>query len=234
MHGIAMREAVMGRSLKSLERHVIGYHLFYLLAYVLVMPVWLKLTSLLLYKNMTVAPLLLLFNVGMFLIFVAIIKHYRSNLRTLARISLVVGLLIEVIALVQLLVPTLSHPAVALPMLISLVMSIWWTVVYFLDLSSINREQSKLLGKQVLRYFILCAVLLYGSSAVLGVYYRRQIDAILAAGSVNVAGGLDSTQIESMMDARIWQAALLDFVQLIVIVVVFLYFYKRARTIVEK
>ncbi len=220
--------------LKSLKRHVVEHYLFYILAYVLVSPMWLKLIVVFLYKNMNVVPLLFLFNAGALLIFIAAgFKHYRSKLKVFAGILFVAGLLIECIVMAQLFVPAFSQAAIALPLLISSAMSGWWVIIYFLDLSGMDREKSKLLGKQVLKYFILCAVLLYGSSALLSGYYRRQIEAILAADSVNVAGGLDSTQIEIMMDEKMWQVVLLGFLQFIVIIILFFYFYNRVKTIVE-
>ena len=218
----------------SLRRHVFEYYLFYVLAYGLVLPIWLKLAVMFSSKNIDESFSLLFFIMGGLLIPVAGgLKHYRPKLKIIDRALLAAGLLIEVVFLVKLFKPALSHVAVALPLSISLAVSTWWTVVYFLDLSNLDKGRNYLIGKEVLKYFILCALLLYVPSMMLGKYYRHQVDAILAAGSVNVAGGLDSKQIEKMIDEKMWQARGLLSILIIFILILLFYFYRRVKNRIE-
>jgi hypothetical protein len=86
-----------------------------------------------------------------------------------------------------------------------------------------------LIGKKVTKYFILCAVLLYVPSLLLSRYYKHQAAAILAAGSVKESGKLDYLQAEKMLDNKMWQVAGLEFLLVMLILALFLYFYKRER-----
>jgi len=219
----------------SLRRHVLEYYLFYVLAYGLVLPIWLQLAVMFLSKNDDESFPSLFLIMGSILILVAGgLKHYQPKLQIIDRMLLAVGLLIEVVFLVKLFKPALSHVVVALPLSISLAVSTWWTVVYFLDLSNLDKGKNNLIGKEVIKYFILCAVLLYVPSMLLGEYYKHQVDAILAVGSVNVAGGLDYTQIEKMIDEKMWQARGLVSILIISILILLFYFYRRVKNSIEE
>src|SRR5438309_2092334 len=96
-----------------------------------VLPIWLKLAVMFSSKNIDESFSLLFFIMGGLLIPVAGgLKHYRPKLKIIDRALLAAGLLIEVVFLVKLFKPALSHVAVALPLSISLAVSTWWTVVY--------------------------------------------------------------------------------------------------------
>ena len=216
--------------IQSLKRHLLEYYLFYILAYALALPIWLELVRMFLTKNIDVAFSLIVFILGSMVILAAgILKHNFPKLSLLSKILLFVGLGVEVIFLSQLLKPLLSETAVAVPGLVSMAVSVWWIVIYCLDLSGINRERNRLLGKKMLRYLIVTAALLYIPFIMLSRYYRRQIDAVVAAGSVNVPGGMDYRQIEMMMDEKLWQAKALVSLLIILALIVFFCFYRRVK-----
>lgn len=215
---------------ESIKRHLSEYYLFYVLAYGLVLPAWFNLLSLLLYKHMSLGLSFLLITIGVTLAFAAGgLRHYQPKLKVVHGALLGVGILLQVVSLAKLFGPALSDIGVALPVAISVAVSLWWIVIYFVDLSDLNREKNKLIGGRVLKYFVLCAVLLYAPSLLLNRYYSKQIKAIFPAGSVHLSGGLDYVQIEKIMDETVWKAKGLISLLTVFILILLFYFYRRAK-----
>jgi hypothetical protein len=217
---------------RFLKLHIVEYYLFYILAYVLVTPIWLNVMASFLYKNINLIPLMLSVYMGTTLILGAGgIKHYYPNLKFLSKVLFTIGLLVQAIFLIKLVEPALHSITVTLALSMSLMLAILWIVIYVIDLSSLDKEKNRLIGKNVFRYFIFCVVLLYAPVVLLSKYYSNQINKILSKGSLNVAGSSDSTQIEKMIDEKIWQAQEFTLLLMILVLLLFSYFYRRVTNV---
>jgi hypothetical protein len=218
----------------SFKRHVIEYQWFYILACAFIGPAWVKfmffpaMAAGYFSENMEILPFFVYFTVGYVLVFFAGSLQFQWKLS--AKIVLGIGLVMEAVTLSKLIAPARGHAVVALPLLISLAMSMWWVVVYFLNLSSgaMDREKNKRIVRRVMKYFVLCAVLLYGTLWMLMEgYFRRSIEAIYSAGNI------DSVQKSRSMIEQLWHMELSVIFLLVIITALFFNLYRRTKAGIE-
>jgi hypothetical protein len=67
----------------------------------------------------------------------------------------------------------------------------------------------------------------------LGRYYKHQVDKIFAIAPVNVAGGLNSTEIEKMIDVTLRQANMIHLLLTLFVVLLFFFLYRKVKVSVE-
>lgn len=224
----------MSKILERAKQHIAEYYVFYALTCALVAPTWFRLTAMLLYKHADQALLLQMFTIGIALILIAAaIRHNLRQWRMAARILLGAGMLISIIYSARLLEPARSHAPVALLLIISVAVTVGAVAVYVIDLPRMSRERNALIGKIVLKYFVLCAVLLYLASGLLSRYYRHQLDAILNGGSMQGASGAQYGQLAITLDATMRQAIALQSLLCLLAVMLFLCFFVKAKNMAE-
>jgi hypothetical protein len=212
------------------------YFPFYLLSLSLFLPIWLQLLGLTFYRNRFIVVSLGFYYIGiMFISLAATLKHFKPKFKISNKLLLFVGLCIQTLCLFVLYASASSTLVldVLIFVFVSLLISAWWLMMYFVDLADLDIEKARLIGKKITRYFILCAVLLYVPSMLLGRYFKHQAATILATGSSKVMGALDYLQAEKMLDNIMWQATGLELFLTIFILCLFFYFYKRERNAIE-
>ena len=221
----------MSNIFESLKRHVVEYFLFYILLYGLTLPAWLQLVFLSSYKNIrNILSLPIIFVSVVFVFLFAILKHEQTRIKLFSGPLLLCCLILQLFYIIKFYSIILSSYILAALVVISIVMSVWSVLVYFYGL---DKERNKFIGKEIMNYFLLSAVLFYVPTVLLGRYYKRQINKILAAGSVNVDGGLNYDQIVMMIDAKIGQASLLQLFLTAFVAILFFFFYRKVKNSYE-
>jgi hypothetical protein len=219
------------KSSESLKRHMMDYFLFCILSYGLVSAVWIKIAGV---YSMTAWALVSLLS-GLLLstmavLLAAVIQNIHPKMKILGGVLLPFALASQIYFLIKLAPTVLTDYATGVLVLFSLAASLWSIPVYF---TGLDKEKNKLIGRKIVKYFILSAFLFYVPTLFLGRYYKQQIDKIFAAGSVNVAGGLNSAQIEKMIDATLRQANMIHLLLTLFVVILFFFLYRKVKVSVE-
>jgi hypothetical protein len=159
-----------------------------------------------------------------------VIQNIQPKIKIISGVLLLLALASQIYFITQLASTILTEYASAVLVLFSLAASLWSILIYF---TGLDNEKNKLIGKKIPIYFILSAVLFYVPTLLLGKYYKHQVDKIFAAGSVNLAGGLNSTQIERMIDATLRQANMVHLLLTLFVIILFFFLYRKVKVSVE-
>jgi hypothetical protein len=219
------------RTSESLKRQMKDYFLFCILSYGLVSVVWIKIAgvySLTAWALVSLLSGLLLSTMAVLL--AAVIQNVHPKMKILGGILLPFALASQIYFLIKLAPTVLTEYATGVLVLFSLVASLWSIPIYF---TGLDKEKNKLVGKKITIYFILSALSFYVPTLFVGRYYRHQVDKIFAAGSVNVAGGLNSTEIEKMIDVTLRQANMIHLLLTLFVVLLFFFLYRKVKVSVE-
>lgn len=206
----------MKSTVESLRRHVLEYHSFYIFAHLLLTPCLPQALFLLAPGDVDVGfPLVGVFLGGLLILLAQTIKHKLPKLKGLARASLAIGLLVDAVLLVRLSKPASSSPAVALALLTLSAISIWWTAIFFLDLSDRDKEKHKLVLLKFIGPVALCAFVMWGS---IMAFLKYETHRVLAASGATF----------EMLPRELMRLALGYLVVISFSLILLLFFYRRA------
>lgn len=219
-------------SFELLKRQMKDYFLFCVLSYTLVSVVWIKIAGVYTITAWTSIGLLsnlVLSTIGVFL--GVVIQNVHARMKIPGRILLSIAAVFQLYFLIKLASIALTEYAAGVLALFSLGASLWSILISF---TGLDIEKNKVVGKKIPIYFILSAVLFYVPTLLLGKHYKQEIDKIFASGSLNVAGGLNSVQIEKMIDATLRQANMLHALLTLFVVVLFFFLYRKVKDSAER
>lgn len=215
---------------ESLKRHISEYYLLYLFEYALVFPLWLNLLPSFVFKHIYTAPFLLYFNLTSLLIVLAgCLKNRRPASRIPDRAILLVAVVLHLAILITLLLAAVSFRDFALPLIFSSAISIWWIVIYFTDSPAASLKNNKDIGRKIIKYYVLCALLLYVPFMLLGKYFKGKINLIAGQDSAEFFKDLNYKQLEKMLDQTMLQYIGTAFLLAAIVTILFLYFFKRVK-----
>ncbi len=216
---------------ESFKRQIRDYFLFCILSYGLVSVVWLKIAgaySITAWALISLLSKLLLSTMGVLL--AAMIRNIHPKMKIIGGVLLPLALAAQIYFLIELAPTVLTEYATRILVLFSLAASLWSILIYF---TGLDNEKNKLIGKKIPIYFILLAILFYVPTLILGRYYKHQVDKIIATGSLNAAGGLNSTQIGKMIDATLRQANMVHLLLTLFMVILLFFLYRKVKVSVE-
>jgi len=216
---------------ESLKRQMRDYFLFCILSDALVSVMWIKIAgvySITAWALISLLSGLLLSTMAVLL--AAVIQNFHPKMKLLGGVLLPIALAAQIYFVTKLAPTVLTEYATAVLVLFSLAASLWSILIYF---TGLDNEKNKLIGKKIPVYFILSVVLFYVPTLFLGRYYKHQVDKIFAIPPVNVAGGLNSTEIEKMIDVTLRQANMIHLLLTLFVVLLFFFLYRKVKVSVE-
>ncbi len=211
----------------SFRVHMKRSLLCYALVYPLILPLWIRVTSLLLFGHWIELYWLQLSVTGGVLLWVAACsRHYSSWCRS-SQVLLAAGAILEIASVAKLLPAAVSHLGIASILLSSIIAAVWWSGVYFCDLSDLRRERNVRFGKKVVGCFIVCALALHGLAWPLSRYYGYELNGILSAGYEK--GNAYSPEVEKAYHAMLTQAVFAYMLLILAVACLFVVLFSRIR-----
>jgi hypothetical protein len=221
------RQIGMDRIFESLKRAAVEYYLFCVLTYVLIASVWYKYATWFSYKDVSNTLLLpILFLVVLLIVFGAVLKERKPKLTVIAWLLQMLGVFLQTLLIIKLYGAILTNYIFGAIVLMSIIVSVWSILA---NLNGLNAENNKLLGKKIMKHFLLTAITFVIAVFLMGEYFGRKVADIVSSGSLYVQGGLNSEMMERMIDAKIWQANLLLSLLTVITTGLFFVFYRRVK-----
>lgn len=215
---------------KFLKQYASQYYFYYTMAFVVLLPIWLQLLGISLYRDINAIISFVFMFLGIMLVsLAATFRHLKPQFKISKRLLLFVGLSVQLLCLFMIYKTVPIYYVLNVFVLVSILMSTFWLVMYFIDLPELDIEKTRLIGKKVIKYLVLSVLLLYGFNFIVGRYYSQIIFKIieLPIKPEFVGSKMHYAEIESQLHSKLLEARLLILFITIISLVLFFVFYKK-------